>query len=167
MVLTKTELIGQLEHEINILLHLVSKVEATMLDYRPTPGQRSLLELLRYMTIFGPIHLRTICAGVWEMDAWRDAWQTEEAAANARSLEEIRDEIGRQRALFAGLLGSLSDAALREEMQMFGRKQSRGSWLVRMVLSHYVAYRMQLFLYLKDCGLRDLSTMNLWAGMDA
>ena len=36
-----------------------------------------------------------------------------------------------------------------------------------MVLSHYVAYRMQLFLYLKDCGLRDLSTMNLWAGMDA
>jgi DNA-binding HxlR family transcriptional regulator len=35
-----------------------------MLDYRLTPKQRSLLELLQYLTIFGSIHLRTIKAGV-------------------------------------------------------------------------------------------------------
>ncbi len=75
--------------------------------------------------------------------------------------------IGKQSALFAEVLGSLSDTDLRTEMEMFGSKASRGSWLVSLVWCHNVAYRMQLFLYLKACGREDLSTMNLWAGMDA
>jgi hypothetical protein len=36
-----------------------------------------------------------------------------------------------------------------------------------MVLCHYVAYRMQLFLYLKECGHEELGTLDLWAGIDA
>ncbi len=47
MVLTKNELIQSLQHEVGILLHLSSKVGPAKLDYRPTPKQRSLLELLR------------------------------------------------------------------------------------------------------------------------
>jgi hypothetical protein len=50
---------------------------------------------------------------------------------------------------------------------MFGQKASRGLWIVRLVLSHYTAYRMQLFLYLKASGREELNTMNLWVGMDA
>ncbi len=50
---------------------------------------------------------------------------------------------------------------------MFGRKTSRGAMIVSLVLCHYPAYRMQLFLYLKACGHEELSTLNLWAGMDA
>ena len=50
---------------------------------------------------------------------------------------------------------------------MFGRKASRGSTIVSLVLSHYAAYRMQLFLYLKACGREELNTMNLWVGRDA
>jgi hypothetical protein len=68
VVLTKDELIDELLHELRILLHLVSKVDPAKLDYRPTPTQRSLLELLQYLTIFGPIHVRTIKAGVLDMD---------------------------------------------------------------------------------------------------
>lgn len=62
---------------------------------------------------------------------------------------------------------SLSDADLRAEMEMFEMKASRGLMLVNLVLCHYTAYRMQLFLYLKACGREELSTMNLWAGRDA
>ena len=167
MVLTKNELVGKLQHEVRTLLHLASKVDPSMLDYRPTPKQRSLLELLQYLTIFGSIHLRTIKAGAWSMDAWRATWRPEEAAAKTRNLEQARDAIGEQSALFAEVLGSLSDTDLHAEMEMFGSKASRGSWLVSLVLCHYVAYRMQLFLYLKACGREDLSTMNLWAGIDA
>ena len=87
MVLTKNELVGKLQHEVRTLLHLASKVDPSMLDYRPTPKQRSLVELLQYLTIFGSIHLRTIKAGVWSMDAWRATWRTEEAAAKTRNLE--------------------------------------------------------------------------------
>ena len=50
---------------------------------------------------------------------------------------------------------------------MFGRKSTRGSLLVNLVLSAYAAYRTQLFCYLKSCGREELNTMNLWAGVDA
>jgi hypothetical protein len=50
---------------------------------------------------------------------------------------------------------------------MFGSRMSRGAALVFLVLNHYAAYRMQLFLNLKASGHEELSTINLWAGMDA
>jgi len=167
MVLTKDELMGRLQHEVKILLHLVSEVDPAKLDYRPAPKQRSLGELLKYLTVFVPIHLRTIKAGILDMDAWREAWQTEEQAAQPRSLSEIRDAIAKQPDFFSELVKPLTDAELRAEMEMFGHRASRGEWLVWMVLCHYVAYRMQLFLYLKACGREELSTTDLWVGVGA
>ncbi len=81
-------------------------------------------------------------------------------------LDQLKDAIGKQPALFAELVGPLTDDDLRFEMEMFGRRASRGSWLVRMMLSHYAAYRMQLFIYLKACGREELNTLDLWAGID-
>src|SRR5438552_2387842 len=166
MVLTKDELSTKLQDEVRLLLHLVSKVDPADLDYRPTPKQRSLLELLQYLTIMGPIHARAIKAEIFDMNSWSNMWRTEEAAAKTRNLAEVKNEIGKHSALFAELLGSCSDAGLRAEFEMFGSRASRGSWFVSLVLCHYAAYRMQLFLYLKGCGHEELNTMNLWVGMD-
>jgi hypothetical protein len=167
MVLTKDELLSALEHEVHIVLHLASKIDRAMLGYRPTAKQRSLLELIQYLTIMGPIHLRLVVAGKFDMDAWRQTWQTSEAAATKMGLAEAAAAIGGQPALFRELLGGCTDADLRTEIDLFGRKASRGSMLVSLVLSHYTAYRMQLFLYLKSCGREELGTINLWAGGDA
>lgn len=163
MVLTREELVERLHHEIRILLHLISKVDPTNLDYRPTPRQRSLLELLQYFTAFVPIHLSTIHAGILDLEAWRK----EESVARKRNLAEIQQAISHQPELFTQLVVSLTEDDLRAEMEIFGRTTSRGSWLVWMVLCHYVAYRMQLFLYLKACGRDELGTLDLWAGLDA
>jgi len=167
MVLTKEELIGLLQGEVRILLHLASKVDPAKLDYRPSAKQRSTLELLQYLAIMAPIHLRAILADAFDLDAWREAWRTGEAAAKAMSLDEATDAIGKQAALFAELVGPCSDAQLRGEIEIFGGRASRGSLMVSLVLCHYAAYRMQLFLYLKGSGREELSTLNLWAGMDA
>ena len=167
MVLEKNELVERLNHEVRVLLHLVSKVRPADLDYRPAPRQRSLQELLEYLTVFPGIHLRTVTSGGWDKAAWGEAWRTEQAAAKGRSLEQIRDKIARQPDLFADLIRPLTNEDLRSEMEMFGRKSSRGEQLVWMVLCHYAAYRMQLFLYLKACGREELWTMDLWAGIDA
>ncbi|MBI1790089.1 MAG: hypothetical protein HYR60_21360 [Acidobacteria bacterium] len=166
MVLTKDELITALQNEVRILLHLASKVDPAKLDYRPTPKQRSTLELLQYLTMMGPIHLRGVMADVFDRDAWGNAWTTAEAAAKAMNLEEVKEAIGKQSELFAEVLGSCSDACLRAEIEMFGPKASRGSMLAGLVLCHYAAYRMQLFLYLKASGREELNTLNLWVGMD-
>lgn len=54
MVLKTSELIALLQKEVRVLLHLTSKIDLATLDYRPTPKQRSTIELLRYLTTMGP-----------------------------------------------------------------------------------------------------------------
>lgn len=162
MVLTKSELIGSLQNEVRILLHLASKVEPTMIDYRPSPKQRSTLELLRYMTIMGPALVQAAKAGAFDVAVWTAAQQ----AADARDFDQTVAAIAAQSDIYAKLLGDMSEDDLRAEVEMFGSKMSRGALLVNMVLGGYAAYRTQLFLYLKSCGREELNTMNLWRGAD-
>jgi hypothetical protein len=162
MVLTKDELIGSLKHEVNILLHLASKLDQSMLDYRPTPKQRSALELLRYLSIMGPQMVKGTKAGAFDMDSWTKA----QAAADARSFEQTLEEIKSQPDFYVQELGAMADADFRTPIEMFGNRTTKGAFIVNLVLSGYAAYRTQLFLYLKACGRDELNTMNLWAGVD-
>lgn len=163
MVMTKPEIIASLQHEVRILLHLASKLDRTMLDYRPTPKQRSTLELLQYLSLMGPEVVKAVKAGAFDMASWTAA---EEAAARL-TFDETLAVIARQADDYASELGQMTDADFRREMEMFGRTSSRGAILVNVVLCGCAAYRTQLFLYLKACGREELNTMNLWAGMDA
>jgi len=166
MVLTKDELISTLQNEVRLLLHLASKVDPAKLDYRPSAKQRTTLELLQYLVIMGPIHMRAAVGGVPDMKEWGQTWNTQEAIAKDLNLDQVKEAIAKQPALFEELLAPCSNADLRAEIEMFGSKASRGLWIVRLVLLHYPAYRMQLFLYLKAGGREELNTMNLWVGMD-
>ena len=47
MVLAKSERITALQNEARILVHLAGRLDDTSTDFRPTPKQRSSLELLR------------------------------------------------------------------------------------------------------------------------
>ena len=163
MVLTKSELIGSLQNEVRILLHLAGKIPPAGLDYRPTPKQRSALELLQYLSIMGPALVKVAQAGTFEPAAWTAA----EHAAAARNLDQTLAAIAAQKDEYATLLGEMSDADFRAEVDMLGQKTSRGAFIVNLVLSGCAAYRTQLFLYLKACGREELGTMNLWGGMDA
>ena len=163
MVLTKSELIGSLKHEVHILLHLSSKLDRSMLDYRPTPKQRSAMELLRYLSIMGPMLVKFAKAGAFDPAQWT----VEQGAAAARDFDQTLAVIAGHGDLYASLLGEMSDAEFREEIEMFGNKTTRGAFLVNLVLCGCAAYRTQLFVYLKACGREELSTLNLWAGIDA
>jgi len=83
MVLTKDETIAILQNEVRLVLHLMSKIEPSMLDYRPSPKQRSLLELCRYFIAMAPVQLRFVIAGNFTMERWIPAWTAEANAANA------------------------------------------------------------------------------------
>ena len=162
MVLTKEELIASLQNEVRILLHLASKIDRNQLDYRPTPKQRTTIELLRYLTNMGPNLIPAIKTGTFDVAAFGAA----QAAANAMNVDQVVSAIEKQSAFYARELGSMSDADFRGEIDMFGQKHSRGSHIVFLVLCGFAAYRTQLFLYLKACGRDDLNTMNLWGGVD-
>lgn len=163
MVLTKEELVGSLQNEIRILIHLCGKVKPEMLDYRPTAKQRSTLELLRYLTIMGPVLVKSVSAGTFLADEWTAA----EARAAEMDFDAVVKDLESQSAFYAEAVGALSDDELRGEIEMFGQTSKRGPWLVNMVVCGHAAYRTQLFCYLKACGREELNTMNLWAGVDA
>ena len=163
MVLTKSELIASLQNEVRILLHLASKVDRSNLDYRPTPKQRSTIELLRYLNIMGPALVQAAKAGTFDPAVWTAA----ENAAKDLDFDQTVSAIATHSDAYAELLGDMSDADFRTEVALFGPPASRGTFIVNSVLSGYAAYRTQLFLYLKACGREELNTMNLWAGVDA
>jgi hypothetical protein len=162
MVLTKSELIGSLKNEVRILLHLAGKIDRAKLDYRPTPKQRSTLELLKYLSIMGPEIVKAAKAGAFDPAAWTAA----EQAAAARDFDQTLAAIASHGDTYAALLGGMSDDDFRVEIDMFGSKTTRGAFIVNLGLCGCAAYRTQLFCYLKACGREELSTMNLWGGVD-
>jgi hypothetical protein len=163
MVLTKAELIASLQNEVRILLHLAGKIDRAKLDYRPTPKQRSTIELLKYLTMMGPALVRASKTGSFDVAGWTEA----EKAAAAMDFDQTLAALAAHRDTYAALLQDMSDADFRTEIEMFGSRTSRGAFIVNHVLGACAAYRTQLFLYLKACGREELNTMNLWAGVDA
>jgi len=162
MVLERPELIESLQNEVRLLLHLCGKVKPEMLDYRPTVKQRSLIELLRYMTVLMPLLVPSIKGGEFLSNDWAAA----EARAASMDFAALVKSLESQAALYAELVGGMSDEELRGEVDIFGMKLTRGTMLVNLLLCGHSAYRMQLFCYLKACGREELNTMNLWMGVD-
>src|SRR5262252_1405215 len=101
MVLTKEELIASLQNEVRILLHLAGKIDRSKLDYRPTPKQRSTLELLQYLVVMGPMLIRAIKAGGFDQNAWSAAV----AQANAMNFDQVLAAIEKQSSAYADLIG--------------------------------------------------------------
>lgn len=164
MVLSKAELIASLQNEVRLVVHLVSKAAPAHLDYRPSPAQRSTLELIRYISMMGPTIIRWSLANTSDFDIWTQA----EAASRERSFEQAKGAIAAQHAEYASLLGGLTDEDFRAEVTDFdGNKTSRGAFLTNLVLAGCAAYRMQLFLYLKATSAPGINSANLWSGTDA
>ena len=167
MVLTKKELIASLKHEVHILLHLAGKIDKSKLDYRPTPQQRSILELVQYLAIMAPAQIAAIKGGDFSRPAMISVWRPAETAAKLMNFEQAVAAIQQQSAQFDQIFSDWSETDLRSQVDMFGHKSTRGELLVNLVLSGFAAYRMQLFCYLKSCGREELNTVNLWMGTDA
>src|SRR5215468_6026092 len=121
MVLTKSELITSLQDEVRILLHLANKVDRSQLDYRPTPKQRSTIELLRYLSVMGPMLVRYTMTGSQDPTLWADAAK----AADARDFDQTRAAIAAQHDEYASLLDTAADADFRVEVDSMGKKVSR------------------------------------------
>jgi hypothetical protein len=164
MVLSKADLVASLQNEVRILLHLCTKLEApSCAEYRPTPKQRTSLELLRYLTTMGPGLVPAIKSGQFDREAFQKA--TEEAAK--LDFDGVVKKLATLSDFYAQSIPRFTDAELAEEVDLFGAgRMSRGRWLVDFCVAGHAAYRTQLFMNLKACGREELNTMNLWVGVD-
>jgi hypothetical protein len=156
-------MIALLQKEVRLLQHLITKIDPAMLDYRPTPKQRSTIDLLKYLTNMGPTLVRYAKGQPLDTAAMSAAIEV----ANARSFDETVTALAAHSDLYVELLADMSDDDFRAETMGFdGLPVTRGQFMTFHVLGQCAAYRTQLFLYLKACGREELNTMNLWVGMD-
>ena len=96
MVLTKEELIAAFQKEVRIFVHLISKVDPAKIDYRPTAKQRSVLELIQYMTVMAPAMTESIKGGEFTREAMGAIWGPRDAASKTMNWEQAVAAIGRQ-----------------------------------------------------------------------
>lgn len=164
MVLTKPELLTSLRNEVRILVHLAGKADRAQLDYRPTPGQRSTLELVRYLSMMGPTLVRYALAEPPDIEIWTAAKET----CKTLDFDQAVAAIAAQPERYTALLADQPDAKFRAPFTDFdGTTTTVGAFLVNLVLMGVAAYKTQLFVYLKACGRDELSSANLWYGADA
>lgn len=158
---TRSQCADSIRHEIRIIRHLARQVPEGTLDWRPTPGQRSTLELLRYLTTCALVPASMVRDGNW------DAAEGLEMEAEAVESGGFDAAMARQEERLLAILDGFSDEELatRPTTMPWGTPCVTGEGLVNMCLKTLVAYRMQLFLYAKQAGNADLGPADCWVGV--
>lgn len=162
-MISKQQFLDSCLNEIRIIKHLYGKVTPEMLDYRPTEKQRSMLELLQYLSHFVKLETGAINKGKAIgnfLEAMEEAYQM--------PADKFLAEMDEQAEELKNIFFKITDAELAEKIDLFDRglSQPRSLWFLNLVLKNLIAYKMQLFLYLKSCGIIDIGTSNLWRGED-
>jgi hypothetical protein len=154
----QTQFVESLTNELVIIRHLAAKLAESDLSYRPTPGQRTTLELLQYMSFVFSTFIESVITG----DA--SLYKQNQEAAKAVTLTTFDGVLADQQAKISSLILPLTAEQLAEPVDIW-RLAPRALHFLS-VLKWAVGYKMQLFLYLKATGHSELSTMNLWRGTD-
>ncbi len=160
---TKDLLLESMLRECDLCIHLHGKIPPGTEGFRFTPGQRSTLELLRYVSVLGPAIVRSMLANSWDpYKALSEESKSMEFAGFPAAMERQKAAL---RETFAGITdGDLAD---REFTLPWGATRPLGQALLELPYASLVAYRMQLFLHAKAAGNGSIGTANCWGGMDA
>lgn len=160
-MLSKAEFLAALKRETKILTHLASRLEAKHLEHRLTPTQRSIGELLQYLTINAQASTTYFLTGSW------DHWDATAEKAKGVDLAGFVKALKKQDATVAKLLKPISDKAFitKAVKPVWGKGSvPLAQALFENTLTWAIGYRTQLFLQAKSAGLVDLGSSDLWAG---
>ena len=162
-MITRDQLLASMRHETKTIKHLATKVPAGKLDFRPTPKQRSTLELMQYLTTCAIVPVKAMIAGNWDHagaleKAAESVTPSNFAAAMDAQMAELEKDI---RAI------AEQDLLTKAASMPWGAPTVLGLSLVDCGLKPLVAYRMQLLLYAKETGAADIGPGDCWVGVSA
>ena len=161
-MITKDQLAESMLRECDIIIHLFTKLPEGALEYRPSPEQRSTLELLRYIAICGVAGIRCMSASDWKL------FRTYGERVSQMEAAEFPAAMERQKSEIAEFFASVSEDTLGTQQAPMpgGAMLPLGAAILNGPLKWFAAYKMQLFLYAKATGATELKTQNLWRGTD-
>ena len=157
---TKEEYGESVIKEIKIIKHLGTKITPAMAEYRPTPSQRSTLELMQFISNVASGYLRGILDDNW------DAWDEYEKARGEVTIENFVERMDKEVVAVGDLLAKFTDDELEKEFDLSGNGKpiKKRLIIIETVFKWLVAYKMQLFLYIKANGVTEIGTSDLWYG---
>jgi len=145
--MTKQQILNAVKEEHAILKHLFAKVEAQdLLSYSPGNWYDVVLQ-------------KKDSEGQYQQYVDR---------AEKMDIKQFPDALDKQYTEVETILNQYSDEDLLQLQvdRIAGNRCTLEEAIVNSSLRYLTAYRMQLFLYLKQAGLSQLSTYNCWVGMD-
>jgi hypothetical protein len=158
---TKENLIASVENEFRIIKHLAEKIPADTEGYKPTEGQRTTLELLRYLATVFANGTHVIYEGTTE------AYKTGPLKGDDVTIENFSEKMDAQLGMWKEMMEKFDDTQLNTTINIYGMgDMSKGRYLIENLVKWAAAYKMQLFLYIKASGNSSIGTSNLWGGMD-
>ena len=159
-MISKQQLLDSMRHECKIIKHLYTCIPEGGLDYRPTPEQRSMRELLCYMTamalspaVFAITKNWDHAPGMGEESKRIDLEKFPEAMdAQIDAIEETFKDVTDE------------DLGTKEISMPWNTPCMLGEGIMNMCIKAMTAYRMQLFLYVKAAGNKNIGPYECWAG---
>jgi len=160
-MVSKEHVAASMLRECDICIHLFGKLPPEAYDYRPSEGQRSTLELLRYLAICGIGGIRAMSGGDWGV--WKD-FSARTAEMPAEGFPAMME---RQKEEIAAFFAETSEETLETQPATLPWKETvpLGAALLAGPFKWLAAYKLQLFLYAKANGA-EVSTPNAWMGSD-
>ncbi len=157
-MLGKNDVRDMLIHEYKVIKQLVTKLPEGSEDYRISEGQRTTIELLRYLTLIGPA---AVHAGLDNGFSWFGA---NAAASEGLGLAEIPSHLDGAMAEIAGLLDRMSDEDFANKaVSVEGMGDwTMQTWLLNTACKFVPAYKLMLFNHAKAAGNSELGTWDAW-----
>ncbi len=153
---------ASITHEINVIKHLFSKIPEGQMGYKPTEKQRTMLELLKYLSGLTPATIAMVYTA--EPKAFMDIQKVAtETVTPENFIEKL--ESGVKDAMT--MLDKFTDEDLNTVVNIFAMgDKTKGVYLVDTIGKWLAAYKLQLFLYIKSSGNTSIGTSNVWGGYD-
>lgn len=159
---TKENLKASVVHEINVIKHLFTKIPEGQMGYKPTEKQRTMLELLKYLSALTPATIEMVHTA--EPKAFMDI---QKVATETVTTENFIEKLDQGVANAMATLDKFTDEDLSMVVNIFGMgDKTKGVYLVDTIVKWLAAYKLQLFLYIKSSGNTDIGTSNAWGGFD-
>jgi hypothetical protein len=158
----KQHLLNNIQKEINICQRLYKKIPAGQMDFRPKEGLRSILELLRYLSIVGSAML---IYWLKENDTeFYTFFATIDKASSTMPHERFLTAMDEQMATIRELFNEIREDDLMNKELIYpsGGKAPMGEAIMATSVKFLTGYKLQLFLFIKLCDDQKLTTDDAW-----
>ena len=157
----KENLLNVIEKEISVIKTLSTKVTKEILDYAPMEGMRTTEEVMRYLTWCGSSTITFFLLD--DPSKANENYTGFMEKAKSVTLENFKERMDEELTIIKNCFESISDEDLiTKEVELpWKEPMMLGQAIMETTVKWLTGYKMQLYLYMKQNGIK-LDTGDCW-----